>query len=437
MVRHASSISQRLQTQLLRRADQLVDTLGLLRGPSRPERVIELARRRSGLDDFGEWSFAEPLAVLLRAYDQEANLSAFGWVAARWDMVRYLSNLLRLRDEEKKRPEILDEPIRQPIFILGLPRSGTTFLHNVLGEDPANSVPRCWQAIYPHPAQTRIRVRPDPRPRKVARQFAAFLHLVPELSSLHPLDARGAQECIEITGQVIRSMRFDTTHYVPSYERWLDESGHLEAYRFHKRFLQHLQYQNGPGRWILKSPDHIYAFNELLEVYPDARFVFVHRDPLKVLPSVARLTEILRQPFTRKIDRLQIGRQVSDRWLLGSSLLITASESLKSSPERIFHVRYKDLVRNPFEVISALYRHFDLGLSAEGEARIKRYTTEREDGGYGRNHYRFEDYGLNSEAERKRYAPYIEHFQVGSEDGAERRTARPQMGVGLAGAGYE
>jgi hypothetical protein len=151
MVRHSSSISLRLQAQLLRRADQLVDTLGLLRGPSRPGRVMELARRRSGLDDFGEWSFAEPLAVLLRAYDKEANLSAFGWVAARWDMVRYLSDLLRLRDEEKKHPDILDEPIKQPIFILGLPRSGTTFLHNVLGEDPANSVPRCWQTIYPRP----------------------------------------------------------------------------------------------------------------------------------------------------------------------------------------------------------------------------------------------------------------------------------------------
>jgi hypothetical protein len=110
---------------------------------------------------------------------------------------------------------------------------------------------------------------------------------------------------------------------------------------------------------------------------------------------------------------------------------------LKSSPEGIFHVRYKDLIGNPFDVISALYRHFGLELSAENEARIKRYATERRDGGYGRNHYRFEDYGLNLEAERKRYDPYIAHFHIGSEDGAERPKVRPRMGVELADAGYE
>src|SRR5262249_8838494 len=156
----------------------------------------------------------------------------------------------------------------------------------------------------------------------VARQFAAFLRIAPELPSLHPLAADDSQECIEITGQVMRSMRFDTTHYVPTYQRWLDAEGHREAYHFHKRFLQHLQHQNGSGRWVLKSPDHIFALDALLDVYPDARLVFVHRDPLRVLSSVAKLTEILRQPFTREVDRLQIGRQVSERWRQGAKLLI-------------------------------------------------------------------------------------------------------------------
>ena len=423
MVRDSCSSFLHLQAQLLRWVDRLADNLGMFRVPLRPERLMELARRRTGLDDFGEWSFTEPLGVLLQAYEHEAELSAFGRVAVRWDMLRYLSNLLRLRDEEKKYPGILDEPIKQPIFILGLPRSGTTFLHNLLAEDPANIVPRCWQTIYPYPAEGGIRVGSDPRPRKVARQFGAFLRLVPELPDLHPLDARGAQECVEITGQVIRSLRFDATHYVPSYGRWLDEAGHQEAYRFHKRFLQHLQYQHGAGRWILKSPDHIYAVDELLTVYSDARFVFVHRDPIKVLPSVARLTEILRRPFTRRVDRLQIGRQVSDRWLQGSTMLIEASESLKSSPERIFHIGHNDLVGNPFQAILALYQHIGLVLSDEGETRIKQSIAERPDGGYGRNHYRFEDYGLNSGVERKRYGAYITHFCIEPENGAEEPIA--------------
>jgi hypothetical protein len=203
-------------------------------------------------------------------------------------------------------------------FILGLPRSGTTFLHNLLAHDEANRVPRCWQTVYPYPEAGRRVSGDDSRAHDVARKFNSFLAMVPELRSLHPLDAFAAQECIEITGQVLRSLRFDTTHYVPSYAAWLEQVGHLEAYRFHKRFLQDLQHQAGAGCWILKTPDHIFAIGALRAVYPDSRFIFVHRDPMEVLPSVARLTEILRQPFTQSVGRLQIGRQVNESWIIGS-----------------------------------------------------------------------------------------------------------------------
>jgi hypothetical protein len=414
------SASLNLPARLFRGLDRVADRLGLFRQPVPLEKLIDLARRRSDLDDFGEWSFEEPLAVLLRSYYEEANLSAFGRIAVRWDMLRFLSNLLRLRDEEKRNPAILGEPIDRPIFVLGLPRSGTTFLHNLLAEDPGNLTPRCWQTVFPYPIGVQKNGSRDRRPELTARQYSRFLMLAPELPSLHPLDAYAAQECIEITGHVFRSLRFDTTHYIPSFQQWLDDAGHLEAYRFHKRFLQHLQHQNGGGQWILKSPDHIFALEALCEVYPDARFVFVHRDPMKVLPSVARLTEILRQPFTRKIDRLQIGQQVSNRWELGSKLLIKAADWLKSSPERIVHIRYKDLVRDPFAIVTDLYRHFGMTLSGQGEQGLKRSIAERPDGGYGRNSYRVEDYGLNPATERKHYSAYMAHFRMQPEEPSSR-----------------
>jgi hypothetical protein len=392
----------------------------LFRRPVPPEKLVDLARRRSGLDDFGEWSFEEPLAVLVRSYYEEANLSAFGRIAVRWDMLRFLSNLLRLREEEKKDPAVLEERIDRPIFVLGLPRSGTTFLHNLLADDPGNLTPRCWQTVFPYPIGAQKNGSRDRRPELTARQYSQFLMLAPELPSLHPLDAHAAQECIEITGHVFRSLRFDTTHYIPSFQQWLEDVGHLEAYRFHKRFLQHLQHQKGAGQWILKSPDHIFALEALCEVYPDARFVFVHRDPMKVLPSVARLTEILRQPFTRKIDRIQIGRQISSRWELGSKLLIEAADWLKSSPERIVHIRYKDLVRDPYAIVTDLYRHFGMTLSGQGEQGLKRSIAERPDGGYGRNSYRFEDYGLNPAAERKHHSAYMAHFRMQPEEPTSR-----------------
>jgi hypothetical protein len=414
------SASFNLPARLFRGLDRVADHLGLFRRPVPPEKLVELARRRSGFDDFGEWSFEEPLAVLLRSYYEEANLSAFGRIAVRWDMLRFLSNLLRLREEEKKDPAVLEERIDRPIFVLGLPRSGTTFLHNLLAEDPGNLTPRCWQTVFPYPIEAQKDGSRDRRAELTARQYSQFLLLAPDLPSLHPLDAYAAQECIEITGHVFRSLRFDTTHYIPSFQQWLEDAGHLEAYRFHKRFLQHLQHQNGGGQWILKSPDHIFALEALCEVYPDARFVFVHRDPMKVLPSVARLTEILRQPFTRKIDRLQIGQQVSNRWELGSKLLIEAADWLKSAPERILHVRYKDLVREPFAIVADLYRHFGMTLSGAGEQGLKRSIADRPNGGYGRNLYRFEDYGLNPAAERKHYSAYMAHFRMQPEEPSSR-----------------
>ena len=400
-----------LQSRAFRGADLLADKLSLSRTTLSAEQLMLDARRRTGLDDFGNWSFQEPLRVLLRAYDEEANLTAFGRFAVRWDMIRFLSNLLRTRDEEKRNPGIAQTPISQPTFIMGVPRSGTTYLHNLLAKDPGNLVPQCWQTIYPYPERGRI-ATDDARRKMVARQFANFLRLVPDLPSLHPLEADAAQECIEITGQVIQSLRFDTTHYVPSYARWLEGAGHAEAYRFHKRFLQHLQHQKGGGRWILKSPDHIFALDALREVYRDARFVFVHRDPMRVLPSVARLTHVLRQPFTRKVDLVQIGQQVSHRWATGAQLLIDASERLKASPELVLHLQYRDLVREPFKTVTAIYKYFGWRLTDRASIRLQRAIDERPNGGYGRNHYRVKDYGLNPAAERRLYNSYITHFHI-------------------------
>jgi len=423
-MRYSSQRFLTLQSQFLFAIAQAIDRLGLFNLSLRPDDLIAKARTQAALFDFGEWQFREPLAVLLKAYEEEANLSAFGRVAVRWDMIRFLSNLLRLREEEKREPAILAETIAVPIFVLGLPRSGTTFLHNLLAQDPSNMAPLAWQTIYPYPLQDRSARRRDRRATMIERQFSSFVRLVPELPSLHPLDAYAAQECIEITGHVMRSLRFDTTHYVPSYEKWLDREGHLEAYRFHKRFLQHLQHQaKSPGVWVLKSPDHIYAMDALLEVYPDARFIFVHRDPLKVMASVARLTEILRAPFTRRIDRLQIGRQVTDRWVDGSKLLIAMSERFRSSPERIFHVRYEYLAMEPVAAIAAIYERFGRSMSERAKSAFMRKIVERPNGGYGQNHYTLQDYGIDPAVERRRFAPYVEYFRIEPERVKKRKFA--------------
>jgi hypothetical protein len=405
---------------VLQVADILGDALAPLRQPVRADELIAVAQHRTGLTDFGETPFRAPLQNFLRACFEEADLSLFGRIATRWDVVRFLSNLLRFVDEEKRTSEILAQPITKPIFVSGLPRSGTTFLHSLLAEDPANLVPRVWQLIHPYPPGTPT-LSPDRRVRRVARQLRLFGLLAPDFRRMHPIDADSPQECSEITAHVFASLRFDTTYRIPSYRRWLDESGHLDAYRFHKRFLQHLQYQTAGGRWVLKCPDHVFALAAIRTVYPDARLVFVHRDPLAVLLSVARLTETLRQPFTRSIDRTEIGCQDSDRWLAATELMIAAARE-QGFAEPIFHVHYLDLVADPVGTVAALYEHFGETLRPEAADRISRLVEAKPNGGYGAHRSRLEDYGLDAALERERYARYMAHFGIQPE--ARRRSAR-------------
>src|SRR5438132_2515496 len=174
-----------LQRALSQVADAVADVLAVRRDRLAEDALIARAQRRIGLVDFGAAPFEKPLRVFLRACREEADLTLFGILATRWDAVRFLSNLLRLREEEKRTPGIIDQPIERPIFIAGLPRSGTTFLHTLLAQDPANLVPRVWQLIHPYPLDE-ARTGTDPRSRRVARQLRLFSVVAPEFRRMHP-----------------------------------------------------------------------------------------------------------------------------------------------------------------------------------------------------------------------------------------------------------
>jgi hypothetical protein len=386
---------------------------------------LPLLRERAGADEHlieqawrladaagGEWDDLAPaLGALLRAYREEAALSPFGALAAHWDVERFMTNLRRFLDEEARAPEILAEPVTAPLIVTGMPRSGTSFLHGLLAEDPANQVVRCWQTVYPYPDADR-EGKTDRRARRVDWQLWSFAWLAPGLRSVHPLDAQSPQECTEITAHMFQSLRFDTTHRVPSYRAWLDARGHGAAYRFHRRFLKHLQAQHGRRRWVLKSPDHVFALDALHAVYPDARMVFVHRDPSRILPSVANLTEVLRAPFTLRTDAAGIGRQVIDDWALGAANMVEASRRWRFGSPPPFHAQYHEIVARPVETVRRLYRHFGMTLSDAAAERIGRRAAARPNGGYGRNVYSAADYGFDLRDMRQRFRAYLDHFDV-------------------------
>ena len=379
-----------------------------------PESLIAAAAKATRLDlkPLADRRLVEALAALTSSLREEARLTPFGRLAVHWDLKRMLSTLQILADVEREDRSILRRPLAPPIFIAGLPRSGTTFLHGLLAEDPANRAPRMWEAIYPCPKHRAAGFAAGRQ--KVRLQLRLFTHLAKGISSLHPTEADAPQECTEITSHVFRSPRFNAVYRAPSYHAWLDTSGYDEGYWFQARFLRHLQ---GPGqtprRWVLKSPDHVFSARALARVFPDAMLVLVHRDPAHVLASAARLTELLRAPFTNAIDRTEIGRKVADYWQDAMRRMVALTDDPSFSLRlRLAHVQYRSLVADPLATVARIYRAFGLELSREARAAMTAKVARAPNGGYGANRYSPEDFGIDPERERERASVYAERFGV-------------------------
>jgi hypothetical protein len=226
--------------------------------------LLAEASRRTGLDDFGDDAFRDPLRRLLASYESEASLTVLGRLIARRDAVRLLQNRLRLVDTWRRHPEIAAGGVHAPIVIVGLPRTGTTILHALLAQDPRNRVPMTWEVMHPWPAPERARYETDPRIAQVERHFAGVDRIVPGFKSMHPMGALLPQECVALTAHEFATMLYHTTNRVPTYQRWLDGADLRPVYRAHRRWLQYLQWRCPGERWVLKSPGHLWAIDALL-----------------------------------------------------------------------------------------------------------------------------------------------------------------------------
>ncbi|HEX4709368.1 sulfotransferase [Phenylobacterium sp.] len=391
-----------LEPALLSFADGAAQRFGLGARLLDAEEFIDRAERRAGRR-FGARDFEPALRMLLESCEAEAELSVFGRLSLQWDISRLLRNLLRLEEAEEENPEIVRARVDAPIFITGLPRSGTTFLQMLLVQDEGNRTPLTWQTMQPYP--DRRGGGRDWRVQRARLELGAFRRITPDLAGLHPVGATAPQECTEITAHVLQSLRFDTIYRIPSYLSWLERLGHRAAFRFHKRFLQHLQAQYGRRRWVLKCPDHVFALRAILANYPDARFVFVHRDPVAVLSSVAKLTETLRAPFTRRLDKLAIGAEVAQRWFEGAERILAAEAWLPQS--RLLNLHHRELTTEPLRTLERVYRHFDLPLGAAARGRASSFLQRQPRAGYGNHRYDPAEFGLDPARIRQRFEPYL------------------------------
>jgi hypothetical protein len=371
------------------------------------EPLLQSALRASGRADFASRAFVPALTRLLEACQQEANLSLLGSRALKHDVLRCLRNLLRFDELEESSPELLAAPVRAPVFITGMPRSGTTFLHRLIVQDQNTAALRLYQLVHPDVAHSGW-IDSCLRKAAVRLQLALFRLIAPEFHALHPLGVDEPEECTDVIAQVFHSSRFESSYRVPSYSAWLHATGFLDAYRFHRRFLQHLQVHRPDRRWVLKSPDHVFALDELRAVYPDARLIVIHRDPVRVLASVAKLTQVMRNPFTRRIDPVEIGKEVTASWMEGARRIAAISADDPS----VLHLHYRWIVSHPMDAVEAVYRHCGLTLTDEAEYRMFRWLDRMHDAGGPPRRYDLASFGLNPRFLRKAFAPYTERFRV-------------------------
>ena len=379
------------------------------------DELLAEASAKSGLSDFGDDDFQEPYRIFVRALDEEAQLHALGRLIARSDLVNWLENRLGLTALRGLHPEIGAQAIERPLFVTGLPRTGTSILHELLACDPAHRVPRHWEVRHPCPPPQAASYDDDPRIERAERQVQLWNHIVPEYKVMHELGARLPVECIQITAHSFRSEELMGRHQVPSYAAWYAGCELAPAYRFHRTMLQHLQWQHRRERWVLKAPSHLAALGPLLAVYPDARIVVTHRDPLEILPSVASI--LYSTAFVRS-DAVEPAAMLG--WFTGETCLalLDRMTALRAGgtvdPAQFHDVRYDDLVARPFEAIAAIYDRFGLAFRPEAEARMRAYLAAKPKGKHGTHRYDFRATGFDLGAERERFRAYRERYGVAS-----------------------
>jgi Sulfotransferase family len=375
-------------------------------------RMLATAIRRTGLHDFGDASFRDPLERLLRSLESEARLNLVGRIAAREDLTGMLMNRLLLERDRARHPGIAQEQIRRPLIITGMPRSGSTFLHGLLAQDPASRVPLHWELRFPSPPPERATRDTDPRIQRAARHIRWFHRLAPEFRKIHPVGARLPEECVVILSHAFLSFEFSSTWFVPSYQSWLEQQDLEPAYRYHRRFLQHLQWGCPGERWLLKAPPHLPGLPALFAVYPDANVIVTHRDPLEVVASIASLHVVLRRTFSRAVDPLAVGPEVSRMLADDVRRGFAARDGGCARPERFLDVWYTQLMADPLAVVRRIYRHFDLELSTGAEERMRTYLATHPKDRNGAHKYSLAQFGLDSDLERARYREYWERWRT-------------------------
>lgn len=379
-----------------------------------PDPMIDQAMTNTGLDDFGGDEWREGLEVLCDATLREAHGHTFALMTQRKMYIDLLETRLRLIEWARRHPGVRQETIRRPFVTLGLPRTGTTLLSHLLDLDPRSRSLKGWEASALVPPPTLASRDDDPRIALAARRSEALPKLMPPAPAMHPFGVSLPTECVTLKALDFRSLQFETQVLAPTYGKWLEACNMRSAYAIHKLCLQTLQSTIPTDRWSLKTPNHLWALDTLLDCYPDARLIWTHRDPKRVVPSVASLTTAFYRTWSTRADPVAAGREWANKLLVAVSRGLAHDEAQHGKPW-CHHLLYEDLMTRPVEAVRGLYAHFGEELDPLHEKRMQVWMATRPQETFGRHRYDMRDFEFTPQGIDEMFSDYCERFDVPTE----------------------
>ena len=371
--------------------------------------LMDRASEQTGLGDFGRPSFLEGLETLLESLVADAPYGPEDRRRAIDLLVRRLANRLRIEAWFAAHPEAEHAAIEGPISIVGLPRTGTTALGNMMSRDPQFRALRPWEQEEPCPPPRIEDEENDPRRIAYRERIEKLLRDDPEQAAMHIWEVDATMEDTEVLGLEFRAQQM--TMPVWRYHAWWREADMRETFRYHARVARLLQSHRPPNRWLFKAPHHKFHLDHIVDAYPDIRFVFTHRDPAKAVPSYASFIRSLFPPgVVAKIGKEKIGREIHGHLLMGMRQAMAAREKL--GPARFFDVHHAELVASPIAVLERLYDWLGLELSDEARGEFESWRREHHSGAHGAHRYTAAEYGLSTEAILRDYDLYVRAFDV-------------------------
>jgi len=389
----------------------------IARGPERAglsvptldaERLIHRAQWRTGLRDFGDENYREGLERLTGELQDHAKLSQVGRLGAHFNLMENLCVRLNLVEYRRQHPEILTQTINKPLFIVGLPRTGTTILFELIAQDPTMRYPASWEVAKPIPPALRGTYNTDERIRSVDRFMGLAEKLSPGFQAIHAIGAQLPQECVYIFASQFASEQFGYMFDIPQYRAWALHRDMTDAYRWHRQFLQHLQAKYRGEHWVLKTPSHLAYLRYLLAQYPDANIVWTHRQPLDAIASFSSLATKLHRGFSDSVNSKALAEHEMQHF--AKQLTMGMQQRRQLDRGQFLDISFTSICEDPVESIRGIYRYFDIPLTGEAESRMRDYLAKRPRYLHGKHHYSADQFSLTRAQESDLFRDYLDRF---------------------------